>query len=634
MYRISPAIKLFFLLFIPISTVSSQTDWSISSIPAELLKNANAVVRNYVEVVTFKSQTQIVQEVTTVISILNSDAEYHFRHIVDYKGSSEKVKINSFIVYDAAGKQIKKIKRKNIMDIADYDGMSLISDQRSKIISFQALDYPLTVEYSYTKTKRNTLHIPPFYPLSFYNVSVQYQSYQLINQTDIKIASKNYHFDGFDIERKSDYHFEIKNCKARKQESYSPEFSDIFPHSFFRPHNFNYESHKGNFRSWRDYGNWVNEAFLEKQNTLKDIDVPSELSEVYSANITDEEKVRRVYKYIQENTRYILINLKDGGLKPMKSGDVNQLKYGDCKALSYYMYCLLQKANIPVKYGIVYASSQHQLSMDESFPNPFQANHIIINVPLENNDIWLDCTSTTNPFNYLGSFTDNRKVLLIDDKEIIIKKTPDYAQDLNRLVISTVINLEKQSAEIEKVNYGLKMHSPLYYSKLDKKDRDQKIIKDYFSEAKGVSISNYNFEENKSALTSKENIEINSKYLSEDVSNYKLVNINLYSFSIPTLPKNSKRLTPVSIVRSSVQEETIHVTVPVDFSISPEENTVEINSVFGNYLQEMDLSEGILTINRKLVINQGKYSVDQYQEIRSFFKEIKDTTKKQIALKK
>jgi len=50
-------------------------------------------------------------------------------------------------LYDASGKQIKNVKKKDIADFVDDDQMSLATDNRVKVHSFFYADYPYTVQY-------------------------------------------------------------------------------------------------------------------------------------------------------------------------------------------------------------------------------------------------------------------------------------------------------------------------------------------------------------------------------------------------------------------------------------------------------------------------------------------------------
>jgi hypothetical protein len=115
---------------------------------------------------------------------------------------------------------------------------------------------------------------------------------------------------------------------------------------------------------------------------------------------SDKDKVRFLYRYLQQNMRYVSVQLGIGGLKPFPAMFVDQKKYGDCKALTNYMGALLRAVNIPSCYAIVNAGTNAKPA-DPKFPdNVF--NHVILCVPLKNDTTWLECTSNTQPFGQLG----------------------------------------------------------------------------------------------------------------------------------------------------------------------------------------------------------------------------------------
>jgi hypothetical protein len=176
----------------------------------------------------------------------------------------------------------------------------------------------------------------------------------------------------------------------------------------------------GQLTSWQTYGKWQQD--LNADVCTLSADRVAEIKKL-TANLSgDKEKVRYLYEYLQHNARYVNIKLGIGGLKPLSATFVDQKKYGDCKALSNYMVALLKAVNIPAHYAIVKAGDNEEPA-DPSFPaDPF--NHIIVCVPLKGDTTWLECTSNTQPFGKLGSFTENRNAVLVTENGGKLVNTP------------------------------------------------------------------------------------------------------------------------------------------------------------------------------------------------------------------
>jgi hypothetical protein len=120
--------------------------------------------------------------------------------------------------------------------------------------------------------------------------------------------------------------------------------------------------------------------------------------------------------------RYVSVQLGIGGYKPFPATFVDQKKYGDCKALANYMYALLSAVNIK-SYWAVIRAGVNEYSADPAFPNN-TFNHEILCIPFKNDTTWLECTSSTQPFGKLGSFTENRNALLITEEGGKLVNTP------------------------------------------------------------------------------------------------------------------------------------------------------------------------------------------------------------------
>jgi hypothetical protein len=136
---------------------------------------------------------------------------------------------------------------------------------------------------------------------------------------------------------------------------------------------------------------------------------------------SDREKAEALYRYLQSRTRYASIQLGIGGYKPAPATEVSEKGYGDCKGLVNYMYAILKEAGIKSHYTLVRAGTNRYI-IPSFVSNQF--NHAILCVPMHTDTVWLECTSQTTPFNYLGTFTCDRDVLLVTSDGGKLVRTP------------------------------------------------------------------------------------------------------------------------------------------------------------------------------------------------------------------
>jgi hypothetical protein len=60
------------------------------------------------------------------------------------------------------------------------------------------------------------------------------------------------------------------------------------------------------------------------------------------------EKIEILYEYLQDNYRYVSIQLGIGSWQSMKTTDVVNYAYGDCKALSFLRQSMLAEVEYPL----------------------------------------------------------------------------------------------------------------------------------------------------------------------------------------------------------------------------------------------------------------------------------------------
>lgn len=612
----------FTILMASIVSQAQLSKFSFSNIQSELLTHANAVVRLDKTTIDQSNRQKIICHKHFAITALNKAGSQLLLFNESYKEGSDKIKDIKIKIYDATGALIRTIKKNEIKDLAAYDGFSMITDSRSKVFEIELSTFPVTMEWAFTRESKNTIGVEPWTPILTYGVSVEESTYKNTNTTN------NY------IERNlSEYptitggngNYAAKNLTALKREPYSPAFSEFAPYVLFNPREFIYEGYTGAFSSWEELGKWTYKNYLMDRNNLNANEVKPDIDKIINGETDPESIARIIYNYVQENTRYINISLNEGGVRPMKSQDVHSKKYGDCKALSFYMKSLLHLYDIEANYVEVYASHTNPKSLIPEFCSASQGNHIILNIPFQQDTAWVDCTSSELPFNFLGTFTDNRNALIINENGGSLVKTPTYNEKNNKIksIIKTLLDENGDiDAKIESNYTGIAMQKRLFLNNIDEEEWDKKLKENLFSGQDNLEIKSKHHQLEETEFRINEIYTIQSTQYGSKAGKYMILPVEFNSFDIPALRKNSKRRLDVLIKRGSTQESKQIIDLPTGFSYTDQAIQESLNTDFGHYSIDVGLENNQLLIHRKLVIFQGQYSSELYSEIRNFFNSV------------
>src|SRR5258706_1777710 len=117
------------------SCYGGDGDSAVSKISAALLKNANAVLR--MEDVKFEivSTKEAIEKQHYVITILNENGD-EWAEFSEYYDKLREISSVEGYLYDAAGKQLKRMKYKDLQDMSGVDDNNLIDDNRIKRHNF------------------------------------------------------------------------------------------------------------------------------------------------------------------------------------------------------------------------------------------------------------------------------------------------------------------------------------------------------------------------------------------------------------------------------------------------------------------------------------------------------------------
>ncbi len=594
------------------------------TIPEILKADANAVIRLQKTTITVTSATQLIVKEKRIVTVLNKLGK---THVDPYKHYDEDTKITklSAIIYDALGKKKKKYSKGDFTDVSAVDGGTLYSDSRVKVLEYTPTSYPYTIVIESEYKNSSTGFIPKWFPLENYYLSVEKSIYELHNPQNIPFRKKEKNFKGFAIEKSSNENslsYSLTNQKAIKYENHTVNFEDFSPNLSISLNEFSLKGVKGNAKNWKEFGFWMYDKLIFNRNQLSPNTVVKIKNLVKNAS-TSIEKAKIIYEYVQNKTRYISVQIGIGGWEPITANKVDDVGYGDCKGLTNYTKALLDAVGVKSYHTIVYAGNNKNIDNDFT---ALQGNHMILNLPNEGNDIWLECTSQTIPFGFLGDFTDDRNVLVITPEGGIIKRTTSYINDknlqLNNAIITLLTNGD-MSATIEKKSYGTQYGDRYHIKNYTKKELDKHYKSRVWNYNNNLEIENVVLENNKEKIEFTEKINANIKNFATVKDNSYLFKLNVFNriTSTPKRYRNRKRV--LEIDRGFTDKDSFTFKIPEGYSILNLPLNKYISNKFGTYKIAFEkINETSFKYNREFSLKKGIHPKEEYKAYRKFRKTV------------
>lgn len=607
--------------------MGQELDYQSILLDSSLTKNANAIIRDAKVSIYIKAVDEMRVKTRKVITVLNEKGD-KFAQTGDVYSNEIRIKDQSAVVYDELGNKIKKYKKKDFEDRSLVGSNDLYNDNRVSFINYIPREYPYTIVYESEVERENTIFVQGWHPVAGYDLSIEKASYELITSADIPFRFKEINTEGLDLEKKVsaiELSFNLKNLPAYSYEPMSPALENFTPHVRVALNRFSLVGRQGAGANWSELGKWEYENLIAGKNELSEA-TKQKVTELTRGAKNDVEKAQLIYKYVQDNTRYISVQLGIGGWEPMPAQDVAELKYGDCKALTNFTKALLDSQDIPSFYAVVHAGEENK-SIDPDFAS-MEGNHVILNLPQEKEDIWLECTSQTHPFDYLGDFTDNRNVLLLKPQGGEIVKTKVYSAAENLQETSSLITLNESgdfSAEIKKKSSGIPYGD--IYGITGIAEKDQLIYyKKNLGHLRNLDIQKIDFQNDRQKKEFSESLVLSGEGLASRAGKSLLVSLNFVPPHVFQLPRGEGRKHPVEVARGKTFEDNFVYILPAGYIPEALPEDVSIENKFGSFqlkiIAKEEEGKRLLEVKRSYTLNEGLWAPESYKDYRDFMNRI------------
>lgn len=559
---------------------------------------------------------------------INSKEGYKYAVYVDYFDQFRKIKSVQMKVLDKDGKVIKRFNKTQGTEIG-FNASYEISDSKIFYLDPDIQDYPFSIEIE-SKVKLNGfISLPLWLPQQGYNIKVSNATLRLEYPKDYKMIfwTEFINTEPIILDKSIVRIYDIDELPAVDDKIRFEDFFNNQPKVYCAPASFMLEEVKGWNTSWKAFGDW----FLALNNFSYELS-PETKQYIDSLDHSDKPAmIRDIYKYMQDRTRYVSIQLGIGGFKSLPTEYVEEHGFGDCKALSTYVKNMLDYAGIKANYVLVNAGRKTREIKPEFTSNQF--NHVFVGVPLSGDTILLECTSQTMPYDYIGSFTDDRYVLWMKPGESTLVRSRVYSHNDNVRRNETEVKVDNAGNAkviLNEFSRGVFFDDMMIF-KSAPKEYIEKYNQHKFS-FKDVTIKEFKYnQENRDSAKFKSTYELSINSYARPAGD-RLIVPAVTMGKIDDYLKQSENGHYFEIDNGVTVIEDTKLDVPENYFLQNLPQPIELNSDFGSYLLKVINDDGQLKIRHKLVLFKHDYINDSYEQFKSFYDKVKRIERKRLVL--
>ena len=135
---------------------------------------------------------------------------------------------------------------------------------------------------------------------------------------------------------------------------------------------------------------------------LDDPAVGQLVKEIEGTTTDSLERIEKAIRLIQDEFRYLSVNVELGGQIPSPPSDVVRRRFGDCKDLSFLLVHMLQRLGVPARPVLV--DTMLRKTVAGLLPTPHLFNHVLVEYQIQDQRHWVDATLKHQGGSVLNTF--------------------------------------------------------------------------------------------------------------------------------------------------------------------------------------------------------------------------------------
>ena len=345
-------------------------------------------------------------------------------------------------------RRYKKLKVTEMKETFDKNSQVFYDDTRVITFMYPAIEPGVHTVLEYEETIKD-----PRFAGSFFfsnNARIVHGRYTLTMDEGVEVALKLLHDNDKRVKISKEkvgsrikYVYEIFDSERIKSESNTPGIKYYTTHLNLIIRSFT--NSKGAqikvLDSPDDLFAWYR-TFIEGLRHYPGENVKSVVEELVKGTDSEQEKVKRIFYWVQENIKYIAFEDGMRGLIPHNGAYVCEKRFGDCKDMASILVNMMQQAGIEAYFTWI---GTRDIPYDYSeMPSPLVDNHMIATYINGGQYYFLDATAQYSPFEFPSSMIQGKQALVaLNEQEYQIVRVPEVPKEKTVVFDSSFFRLEK-----------------------------------------------------------------------------------------------------------------------------------------------------------------------------------------------
>ncbi|HVJ92276.1 MAG TPA: DUF3857 domain-containing protein, partial [Labilithrix sp.] len=499
----------------------------------------------------------------------------------------------------------------------DNPAMAMYSSARAFYVHFPRLDPGDVVELLYRV--EDVAHRNAF--ADYFGEIVYMQSTEPIARSEyvlITPKTRTFYFNKPNVagltqtvEEKGDnriWHFKAENVAPLEPEPSMPPLAEILGHV-----------HVSTYKSWDDMGRWY--WGLVKDQFTADDEVRRRAQEITKGLTDDKAKVRAVYDFVVQKTRYVALEFGIHGFKPYRCAQIFARGFGDCKDKATLIVTMLKELGIPATIVILRTGMKGDFETEPASLAPF--DHAIAYVP--SLDWYLDGTAEFTGSGELPSMDRGALAIQINEgkPKLVHLPEPPASESVTSKRVEAAVNPDG-SAQIDwKVEvFGANASSwrQRYHAKATQK---QRVQEDLASELPGLEVQTV---ASSDIDDIERKVEIHAKakapsYARKD-GDTRTVPVGAKEHMVRAFAPLSSRRRDIRFFALSTQENETVVKLPPGSKIVSAPRSADGTSPYGTFKVEADVNGTTVRVKTTVAVTKSRIPENEYAAFRAFCEQV------------